>query len=263
VSEDSIKRCASAYESKDTTFYECPYTGQQCLVALAFSQKAQEAIGQATHCLPCSFCHGATDKAQKLRGVRLGKWEREILLHAPSYEAKEGLPVGVGESRAEKEAKLRAARKLKEAGLLFTGTRKIEQETARLTARWWRDPETKRIYELHQRKIKRRYAHRTVFLSPLGEGITSLFATELKARKPIRWDGRLQAAAGSARRETDALMKEYAENIQQEASFYTLIMRYGAMHGKTPGPDVMERYIAFTTVREELKILLPQNQGHE
>jgi hypothetical protein len=98
----------------------------------------------------------------ELRGVRLGRWERHLLLSAPPPgSGKPGTITGMfhvtGPTRAERQAKFRAARKLEDLGLV------------------------------HYAKQLR--AERGVYieLAPLGAVVVKRYRRELQEGRRIRW----------------------------------------------------------------------------
>jgi hypothetical protein len=92
-----------------------------------------------------------------LRGVRLGKWEREILLHAPSPSSSRVLrsPSWSRRSHSKKMAWQRAARRLRDLGLI----------------------------ELEQKKPGGQLLKRT----KLGQKVVERYWEELNTGQPIRW----------------------------------------------------------------------------
>jgi len=124
----------------------------------------------------------------RMSGVRLGKWDRWLLLNAPANEAPRGLWLDDGD-RSVKEGRGRSARRLATLGL-------IDLERARLTvdARYrpgevlrfdrrgfWRREDSARG------QVVRR---NVVWLTAFGRQIRLRYALELENGLAIRWDPR-------------------------------------------------------------------------
>lgn len=134
-------------------------------------------------------------QATALAGVRLGVLERTLLVNAPPLGSLGGLRLGFdGRSRSERDGYLRASRKLARLGLI---RRKRIRESTRA-----RDPRRAHpVYRdgafWHRPDGTRAHIVSRVFVwvTPLGEGIRTVYARELASGSPIRWTAEKCAAA--------------------------------------------------------------------
>jgi hypothetical protein len=100
---------------------------------------------------------------RQLRGVRLGRWERHLLLTAPPPGSQErenaitGLMHVTGPTRSERQAMFRAARKLKDLGLV--------------------------LYMKQLADVRGVY----IELTPLGAEVVERYERELTGGRRIRW----------------------------------------------------------------------------
>lgn len=133
--------------------------------------------------LPCSACRACAMAAGELRGQRLGRRERDVLLRAAPPDAIEGAPV-VAEraTRAEAEATLRALRTLHRRGLVTYG------RGAR--------------------------GERTVWRSPLGGELVFQYGAEFASGDRVRWDMRVVNAANIARRSVPELLVRFGDHLR-------------------------------------------------
>ncbi len=126
-------------------------------------------------------------------GVRLGRMERWMLLHAPVPRSLSGLVLDA-EDPSVREGQRRAAVKLERVGLLEReqAVLYVAAQDARRERLVFRDGQFWR-----RRSAERRHAVRRtiVWLSPLGSEIEHRFRAQLVARTPIRWDERTVAEA--------------------------------------------------------------------
>jgi hypothetical protein len=104
-----------------------PALTELCRTADGATTRLNESLSQVRPRLACDHCRGATAAAERLPGTRLGQRERDLLLRIAPAESNTGeLVCAPGGSRALKEAKKRAARKLVHAGLIWTGYREVD-----------------------------------------------------------------------------------------------------------------------------------------
>ncbi len=138
------------------------------------AMRLQEALEQVSDCLPCDRCREAAAHCQALRGTRLGKHERNILLYAPGPEYSQGAILDpVLKTHAERETYLRAIRKLGRAGLLRVGRRLLKLSTSRVRE--------------DGKSVTRSYAHKTMQLTELGKTVREFYKEEMENERPIRW----------------------------------------------------------------------------
>ncbi len=146
----------------------CPHTGAICpaLQALfgALAPASDEARAWVQSLAPCSKCRVASQSGRdKLRHLRLGQREREILLGASASDA--FMVTEPGMSRSLSAARRRAALSLGKAGLVIPVAKAPAGE-----------------------KTGSRVPPRaTVALTELGHYVMDAYGRYLKAGKPIRW----------------------------------------------------------------------------
>jgi hypothetical protein len=147
--------------------------------------------------LPCPWCREVDRAASSIKRVRLGRHERNILLHAPSADSREGAILDPSlKTHSDRETYLRAVRKLSRAGLVRTGQRRVAMRT--LGRR--RDGMT----------VERAYTHRTMWLTPFGAQVVACYRRELEEGRPIRWALHRDRAAAAARAVGADLLERYA-----------------------------------------------------
>lgn len=165
--------------------------------------------------LPCLRCRAAAIPT----GLRLGKLERFLLLEAPRPEAKEGLAVK-GSTRAETEALLRAARKLWKASLLFRGWAEEEKQTKqRYRPNWWFDKETGQWVCYGGGSVRRKYRHRVVWRTALGQAVVDCLGDKLRGRERIRWKVYQAEIISRCRLDLRGLVKLLHENVKRQLSW--------------------------------------------
>jgi hypothetical protein len=175
------------------TSFACRYDGAPCEIVAHFDHALATESRPRLHelvswHLPCTSCGRALDAGVAgLRGVRLGRTERRVLLQAAANGDDEATVIAPPEhSRAVREATLRAARKLRVRGLL-----RIAYESAQAARMRSSGP----------------HPLRAAMRSPLGEEIVKRFRKELESGQRIRWDERLIAAGRAARRDLPLLLQ--------------------------------------------------------
>lgn len=146
----------------------CPHTGIACpaLDAIfgALAPAGEEARAWVQSLAPCSQCRVASQSGRdKLRHLRLGQREREILLGAAASDTFTVTEPGM--SRSLSAARRRAALSLGKAGLVAPVTKAPASEKAgpHVTPR------------------------ATVALTELGHYVMVAYVRYLKAGKPVRW----------------------------------------------------------------------------
>lgn len=144
--------------------------------------------------LPCDKC----SRGAVLESVRLSKHERYLLLSAPGPdEDKRGFLVATG-TRAQKESKLRAMRKLSSVGFVECGW-----------ASWgkWGDCYFHNNY--HRRVIRR---------SPLGQAIVECIGEKLAVGEQIRWQKHIDEIHNKVWVGTRELLSTLENNIKEQLS---------------------------------------------
>lgn len=228
----------------DATSYACWVDGMPCEVVSPFLSRLQDATGDAlatlapyTRRLPCGRCRGAGKAAGGLRGHRLGRHARDILLRAA--ENPDGVIVAEeGITRAMQEARLRAARSLDALGLIVRRWRTQERTVERpLYVGWFntyslsknveeKGPggfgpkyDVKRVYTKSEMTSPRgeRYSVLTACLTPFGAALVEQYREELETGKPIRWDHRVSAALTACRQSPDELLHAFFERVKQSS----------------------------------------------
>jgi hypothetical protein len=130
------------------------------------------------------------------------------------------------EPRAAKEARMRAARKLKRMGLVWTGRREVTTERR---DRWGYRIEFRRFYVV------------VAGLTPLGAEIKQRYLTELQQDHAIRWDGRVANSATSARKDGPSLLAQLEQGLRDELSYLKGIVCLVASANPVGTRDYVER----------------------
>jgi hypothetical protein len=154
-----------------------------------------------------------------LRGVRLGKMERWLLLHAPTHEALFGLVLDQPD-RGVREQLGRAAVKLEHVGL-------VDRARMRVYVRA-RDPRAERLIFQDNRFWLREDPSRAhgvrrnvVWLTPFGLQIVLRYRPQLAGGAPIRWDPRTVHRARECAPFLDATDRRtqlaYREEVERDA----------------------------------------------
>ncbi len=219
----NTKRCeANTVLPQQHFVHLCPYNDAPCPWVEVYRDKhiaerevPNDELKIFARQLPCHHCDVATEaQASGLRGVRLGKRERALLLAAPPPDAEEGMWVvatgGTIEKinlramtvfrltapppRAAQEAELRAMRKLCDAGLLVA--RYARAQVLPPGSYRWRNTWLRRVW-----------------LTPFGAELVKRYRDELQTGKRIRWDKRTADAAESAAATPDEFVGHLNLNI--------------------------------------------------
>ncbi len=159
--------------------------------------------------LPCAWCREVDRAASNIARVRLGRHERNILLHAPPADSREGAILDPSlKTHSDRETYLRAVRKLSRAGLVRTGQRRVAMRTSGRRG--------------DGTSVERAYAHRTMWLTPFGAQVVACYRRELEEGRPIRWALHRGRAAAAARAVGADLLARFAaamESILQVGSW--------------------------------------------
>ncbi len=224
-----VERGKEPREHRGVQRMRCDYPTQRvCLVAGGERLPSEEdacddaeslalSIGTAKTHLPCGNCREPSATASRLRGTRLGKRERAILISAAASEKKRGTLVCTPtDARASREAQMRAARTLARTGLIWAGHKRVEMQRRDRYRReggfagswdgqfwYWKANVTTRL------DVKRVVAGCT----PFGAEIRKRYARELVGTKAIRWDTRVDDAATAAREDTPLLLARFEDKI--------------------------------------------------
>ena len=208
-----------------TTFgaHLCPVGDAPCDVAEKLGPEHQAALELVADHLPCASCRVGATRTRDLARLRLGARERWLLLQAPALEAEDGLLLDAP-TRAGRESILRAARRLRAAGLAYVWSRRERrerQEPWRIRARL--RPAT---FDVHRRQAWR---------TPLGEALVRLRGPQLRARARIRWTPKLLAElAASTHEPLEARLRQFAAGLEpamDQASKLAGLLAIGAAAG--------------------------------
>ncbi len=207
----------------DATSHACWVDGAPCEVVAPFLPRLHAITGEAweatlapyTGCLPCARCRAAGQVAARLPGQRLGRQARTILLRAA--DAAEGAVVAEeGITRAEQEARLRAARSLNALGLIVRGWETRKRTVERPARRWWfTDGQGKRVAVRSEKTWPKResYSLLTARLTPFGEALVAVYRDDLETGKPIRWDHRVATALAACRQSPEELLTTFTVTV--------------------------------------------------
>jgi hypothetical protein len=209
----------------------CHVDGAECEVLAAImpaltgicTDEAQlaQSIDAAKRWTPCGRCRAATAAAQRLPGTRLGQRERDILRRAPPPDAEEPeVLCATTDTRARREATMRAARKLSGAGLVRTGSKEVDgSRRDRKRGRWAYSKDGEHYYYRGDLTDRLRIHVVTIRLTPLGAEIRQRYLAELTEGRAIRWDGRVADAAAAARQDVEALLGALGQEMRQHAAW--------------------------------------------
>lgn len=165
----------------------CPADGEPCEVVELLSQYLEEVPEEASiwECLPCDRCRVGLKTIRHLKGTRLGRHERRILLIAAGPREHPKRIAREEETRSAYEALQRARRKLERAGLL--------EGTSESPIR--------------------------VRLTPAGQALRLALPKLLESGNPIRWTpGRLQSISESlGSQKADFLFLYFIETLKEKA----------------------------------------------
>lgn len=205
-------------------------------------ERLAQSLGQAQRWLPCNHCRAATAAAGGLTKTRLGQRERSLLLRAASSATSGELVGEADDKRAIREAKMRAARKLRRAGLLWTGKRDVRTERRdrqRGKFAYFKDGERYYFREDLTQSI-RTYAV-VVGLTPLGEEIKRRYQDELHQGRAIRWDKRTTEAAGAVRQDIGALLRELEKQVRDYDAWAKGLLALVAQANPSGARDLVEQ----------------------
>jgi hypothetical protein len=141
----------------------------------------------------------------QLRGLRLGRCARRILLLAPTPwdEPLVVLPERAG--RAPAESHRRAMRRLAESGLIELTWKSALVETSRPRrsprVRWDQAAGGYRDLDLGAERVERVVERRAVRLTPLGQTLVDRLRPCLQNGRRIRWDAVIGLASGADSRD--------------------------------------------------------------
>ncbi len=172
----------------------CPHTAAPCPALknlLGHSRLvSEEARAWSQRLAPCASCRvDYAARAGALRGLRLGKWEREILVGAAAQEV--FVVTAPGMARSTSAARRRAAQTLVRAGLVTDAARGKNGEGPSGQVR------------------------AAVTLSPLGVYVLAAYGRFIVAGKAVRWD-RPRAHVAMPGREPQSLAPEVVERTRSE-----------------------------------------------
>lgn len=168
--------------------------------------------------LPCFYCREVDRAAGQIARLRLGRHERNILLHAPPATSREGAILDPSlKTHSDRETYLRAVRKLARAGLIRTGQRRVAMRTTGI--------------RLDGTTVDRVYSHRTMWLTPFGSEIIECYRRELEGGRPLRWVLHADRARANARRFGTDLVARFAEDFELELTLASANAVGEASHG--------------------------------
>jgi hypothetical protein len=242
----------------------CHVDGAECDVLAAImpaltgvcTDEAQlaQSLSAARRWMPCGRCRAATAAAQRLPGTRLGHRERDILLRAPTEQAE--VLCAATDTRAGKEAKLRAARKLSRAGLVWTGKEDAEgSRRDRKRGKWAYFKGGTNYYYRDDLTDRLRVRVVTARLTPLGAEIRERYLAELTDGRPIRWDGRVADAAAAARHDVDGLLAALEQEMRDYAAWGLGLVALIAQANPTGAKPYQNEYAAADRVSRAIKQL--------
>jgi hypothetical protein len=215
-----MREVTTAYYAQlpDPTLHDCWVDDEPCEVAEAIEPALPEQVetsdarGYLKERTPCGWCRGAENAAAKLKGVRLGRLERELLLKAapaldysPSpWQRSGGEPILPADcSAAKRSAILRARMKLWRAGLVWDGSEERKVQVHRRATEW---ESYGRMVQQPATDYEATGQIPTIRLSPFGAEIVARYRAELTSGKAIRWDGRVQEALAATRKSVHELL---------------------------------------------------------
>jgi len=155
--------------------------------------------------LPCGWCREVHASTAAIGRVRLGRHERNILLHAPPADSLAGAILDPSlKTHPDRETYLRAVRKLARAGLIRTGHRRVAMRTSGR--------------RLDGTLVDRVYSHRTMWLTPFGAAVIACYRRELEEGRPIRWTTHKERVEGLARKNGSDLLAKLADAFEPVAA---------------------------------------------
>ncbi|MGD2123400.1 MAG: hypothetical protein PVJ76_16730 [Gemmatimonadota bacterium] len=165
----------------------CPADHEPCHVVALVSHHLEEVPEEEAiwECLPCSRCRVGLSTIRDLKGTRLGRHERRILLSSAGPDEHPKRIAQEAETRSAYEALQRARRKLEGAGLI-----EVTEETP----------------------VRIR-------LSPAGHALRQEIREYLEDGKPIRWTpARLKSVAKAlGSQDADFLFLYFIETLKDKA----------------------------------------------
>jgi hypothetical protein len=211
-----------------------PALAEQCGSDDKTQDRLGQSVGEARRRLPCSGCRAVTVAAAQLPRTRLGRRERDLLLRAGAADTNSGeLVCGAAEPHAAKEAKMRAARKLKRMGLVWTGYKEVTTE---------RRDRRGCIVQI------RRFYVVVAGLTPLGAEIKRRYLAELQQGRAIRWDERVAESAAAARHDCQSLIAQLEQGLIDELPYLKRIVGLVGSANPVGARDYVERLQAVNRV---------------
>lgn len=210
--------------------HTCHVDGRTCEIADAIASpsllrgsrsaaRLHSAFEFVTDVLPCAFCREAEAAVDRLRGVRFGKHERNILQYSPGPTSPSGAILDPDLStHSDRETYLRAVRKLSRLGLLEVGHRLVRVQTG------------------SRRKdgtaVTRAYMHRTLQQTALGALVVEAYRSEMEAGKAIRWEKQLDGLRQRARSSLNELLVEFGVSLETRVETLALESQAGGVDAK-------------------------------
>jgi hypothetical protein len=231
IADFSHETLSGSAQCPTTQRLMCHVDGAECEVLAAImpalggvcTDEAQlaQALDAAKRWTPCGRCRAAMAAAQRLPGTRLGQRERDILRRAPPPDAEQPeVLCATADTRARKEATMRAARKLSRAGLACTGRKAVDgTRRDRKRGKWACFKDGQNYYYRDDLTDRLRIHVVTVRLTPLGAAIRERYLAELTDGRAIRWDGRVADAATAARQDVEMLLGALGQEMRQYAAW--------------------------------------------
>jgi hypothetical protein len=122
------------------------------------------------------------------------------------------------DTRARREAVLRAARKLSRVGLLWTGRKEVQgTRRDRRRGKWAYFKDGQHYYYRDDLTDRLRVRVVTAGLTPLGAEIRQRYLAELTDGRAIRWDRRVADAAAAARQNVGTLLDALEKDMRQHS----------------------------------------------
>jgi hypothetical protein len=224
-----------------------------------------QSLDAAMRWADCGRCRAATAATQHLPGTRLGRREREILFHAPAPDAEQPeVLCRATDTRASKEATMRAARKLSKAGLLYTGRKEVEgARRDRRRGKWASFKDGQNYYYRDDLTDRLRFHVVTIRLTPLGAEIRELYRAELTDGRAIRWDSRVAEAAAAARHDVDALLGALEREMRQYSAWAMGLVAMIAPFNVAGARPYMDQRAATDRVSRAIKLRAEAALGRE
>ena len=200
-------------------------------------------LAEAKPHLPCGNCREPSATASRLRGTRLGRRERVILLSAAASEKKHGTLVCTPtDARAIREAQMRAARTLARTGLIWAGHKNVEMQRRDRYRRegGFAGSWDGQFWYWKADVMARNTVNQVVAgCTPFGAEIKKRYSRELVGDKAIRWDKRVHDAAVAAREDTDRLFARFKEEMREYHVWISGLLPFMGRKGQ-PNPKAIE-----------------------